>query len=77
MFFWIPASTGMTNKVKGFMTHYTNVVNLMLLYNDLKGVIPAPISIGIISSRNPDLKNWIPDQVRNDKACKIISEKRR
>jgi hypothetical protein len=35
-----------------------------------KGVIPAPIFIGINSSGNPE-KHWIPDQVRNDETDKI------
>jgi len=42
-------------------------VKLTLLYNDLRAVIPEKAGVQI-------KKDWIPDQVRNDKICKAISE---
>ena len=33
---------------------------------------PPRIKYGVNSSGNPDWKNWIPDQVRNDKMRKVI-----
>jgi hypothetical protein len=46
--------------------------------NHGKGVIPAPIFIGINSSRNPE-KQWIPNQVQDDKLDKTyeVTYKRR
>jgi hypothetical protein len=43
------------------------VVSLTLLYNDDKSGHP-------LESGNPDRKHWIPDQVRNDRMCKVFSE---
>jgi hypothetical protein len=36
MFFWIPASAGMTNIVKGFMTHTTRIKPEMEKYLDTR-----------------------------------------
>jgi hypothetical protein len=47
-------------------------VNLTLLYNNLRDVIPAKAGIQIASG--PEGKDWIPDQVRNDKMRKVIYE---
>jgi hypothetical protein len=44
-----------------------SVVSLTLLYNDDE-------SRHSRESGNPDRKHWIPNQVRNDKMCKVFSE---
>jgi hypothetical protein len=44
-----------------------SLVSLTLLYNDDE-------SRHSRESGNPDRKHWIPDQVRNDKMCKVFSE---
>ncbi len=47
-------------------------MNLTLLYNNLIDVIPAKAGIQIASGLEG--KDWIPDQVRNDKMRKVIYE---
>ena len=59
-----------------------SVVNLTLLYNNLRDVIPAPYQVrGKLQRESrlppgPEGKDWIPDQVRNDKMRKVIYETR-
>jgi hypothetical protein len=48
------------------------MIEVNKLWSPTKTVIPAPISIGINSSRNPE-KKWIPDQARHDKIGGFIT----
>jgi hypothetical protein len=47
-------------------------VNIILLYDNLRDV--TPVKTGIQIASGPEGKNWIPDQVRNDKMRKVIYE---
>ena len=58
-------------------------MNPTLLYHNLRDVIPVKAGIQIASGPEgplsgvepgPEGKNWIPDQVRNDKMCEVIYE---
>jgi len=52
--------------MNGFATQFLYTASLITTNH----VIPAPIYIGINSSRNP-VKHWIPGQARNDNPVKI------